>query len=228
MHLSSGHIHPGRVLAVADSKQGTIKATVCGLFSDADSPDKLPPIYPWQPACANSFSSVRPGDDIWVIFFSDNPMELFWLRNDNIPESLSSVLSEEYKHCDVLMSRDLPGGLVQLYFTDGTGWVLRNGTSAIMLKPDGSVLIDGGMANRKIELNQRNISIGSEGRSAHPVAYGDKTEEALNAVVRVLKACAEAGKSNPYTIVIAQAIESVLPALENAIPEVSSLDVTVD
>ena len=216
------------MLAVDDKSAGTIKVACCGLFSDADEPGKLPPVHPLQPAGASSFTSVSVGDDVWVVYFDDNAMELFWMRNDNIPEDLKSILSTEYKHCDVLVHRDLVSGPVQLYFTDGEGWLLRNGQQAVRLRPDGSVLIDGGKAHRKIEINDNNISIGSEGSSAHPVAYGDKVESALNAVVRALKAAAEAGSQNPYTAFMAKALDSMTKPIEDAIEEVSSLDVTVD
>lgn len=44
MELSQGHIRPGRVLNVEDEK-GIVKASCCGLFSDQDDPENLPPIY---------------------------------------------------------------------------------------------------------------------------------------------------------------------------------------
>lgn len=227
MILSKGHIRPGRVLEVVD-ENGIVKATVCGLFSDQDEPENLPPIYQFPLGGANNFSSPKKDDEIWVLFFDDNPLELFYIRKDNFPEHLQEILGSDYKECEVLASRELSSGMVQIYFTDGDGWIIRNVDSVINMRNDGSIILDTGSAHRKIDICDDSISLGSEGGSAHPAAYGDKVVKSLNILNNILNAVSSAGKSFPYTIGMSTAIDALRPMFEQSIEEIESTHVTLD
>jgi hypothetical protein len=227
MILSKGHIRPGRVLEVVDEK-GVVKATVCGLFSDQDEPENLPPIYQFPLGGANNFSSPKKDDEIWVMFFDDNPLELFYVRKDNFPENLQEILGSDYKECEVLASRELPSGFVQIYFTDGEGWIIRNVDSVINMRKDGSILLDTGSAHRKIDICDNSISLGSEGGSAHPAAYGDKVVKSLKMLNVILNTVAMAGKLTPFTIGMSTAIDALRPMFEQSIEEIESQHVTLD
>ena len=227
MILSQGHIRPGRVLEVVDEK-GVIKAMVCGLFSDQDEPENLPPIYQFPLGGANNFSSPKKDDEIWVLFFDDNPLELFYIRKDNFPENLQEILGSDYKECEVLASRELSSGMVQIYFTDGEGWIIRNVDSVINMRKDGSIILDTGSAHRKIDICDNSISLGSEGGSAHPAAYGDKVVKSLNILNNILNAVSAAGKMFPYTIGMSTAIDALRPMFEQSIEEIESSHVTLD
>lgn len=227
MELSQGHIRPGRVLKVEDEK-GIIKASCCGLFSDQDDPENLPPVYPFPLGGANNFSLPKVDDEIWLMFFDDNPMELFYIRKDNFPENLKDILSKKYKEVEVLASREMPMGMVQLYFTDGDGWIIRNVDSVIQMRKDGSILLDSGSAHRKIDICNNSISLGSEGGSAHPAAYADKIENSLKILNNMLNAMSKAAKLTPFTVGIGVAIDALRPMYEQSIDEIDSPHVTLD
>ena len=227
MILAQAQIRPGRVLKVEDEK-GTIKAMCCGLFSEEDDPEKLPPVYPFPLGGANNFSSPKEDDEIWLMFFADNPMELFYIRKDNFPEHLQDILSQDYEDCEVLASRELSSGMVQIYFTDGDGWIIRNVDSVINMRKDGSILLDTGEDHRKIDICNNSISLGSEGGSEHTAAYGDKVVKSLNILNNILNAVSSASKSNPYTAGISMAIEALRPTFEQSIDEIESMHVTLD
>lgn len=227
MKLSQGHLRPGRVLQLVD-ENGVIKGSCCGLFTDQDDPENLPPMYQFPLGGANNFSSMHVDDEIWVLFFDDNPMELFYIRKDIIPETLKDILSQKYEEVEVLASREMPAGMVQLYFTDGDGWIMRNVNSVIQMRKDGSIFLDAGSAHRKIDLCDNCISIGSENESAHPAAYGDKVVASLNILNSILGAISQAAKVSPYTVGISTAIEALKPQYEKSIPEIESLHVTLD
>lgn len=227
MELSQGHIRPGRVLKVEDEK-GIVKASCCGLFSDQDDPEKLPPIYQFPLGGANNFSLPKKDDELWVMFFDDNPMELFYIRKDNFPENLQEILSKKYKEVEVLASREMPAGMVQLYFTDGDGWIIRNVDSVIQMRKDGSILLDTGSGHRKIDICDNSISLGSIGGSAHPAAYADKVENSFKILNNMLNAMAKAAKSTPYTMGMGIAIDALRPSFEQSIDEIDSPHVTLD
>ena len=227
MELSQGHIRPGRVLKVEDEK-GLIKASCCGLFSDQDDPENLPPVYQFPLGGANNFSLPKVDDEIWLMFFDDNPMELFYIRKDNFPENLQDILSKKYKEVEVLASREMPAGMVQLYFTDGDGWIIRNVDSVIQMRKDGSIFLDTGSAHRRIDICDNSISLGSEGGSEHTAAYGDKVVNSLNLLNNILNTVSSAAKTTPYTAPISLAIEALRPNFEQSIEEIESQHVTLD
>lgn len=227
MRLSNGQIRPGRV--VATSITGEIKAVVPGLFSDQDEPSLLPPIYPFFVSNENSFSKVNINDSVWVIFFSDNPYELFYFRRNDNNKSLNSILEKEYKKVEVIASMNNGrGSYAQLFFTDGRGWIIRNGDSVISIESDGSIVLDGGMPNRQISIDSNSISLGSRGGSAEPAVLGDKLVDTLNKLNRVLLAVESAANTSPYTTWIAKAISTTQPDFQESISLVKSLNVTLD
>lgn len=227
MILANAQIRPGRVLKVED-ENGVIKASCCGLFSDQDDPEKLPPIYQFPFGNAHQFSSPKKDDEVWVLFFEDNPLELFYIRKDNLPEHLQDILSSGYEDCEVLASRELSSGMVQIYFTDGDGWIIRNVDAVIQMRKDGSILLDTGSAHRKIDICDNSISLGSEGGSEHPAAYADKVENSLKILNNILNAVSKAAKATPFTSGIALSIDALRPTFEQSIDEIDSPHVTLD
>lgn len=227
MILSQAHIRPGLVREVVD-ENGVIKASCCGLFSDQDDTELLPPIYQFPLGGANNFSSPKVDDEIWVLFFDDNPMELFYIRKDKFPEHLQEILGSDYKECEVLASRELASGVIQIYFTDGEGWIIRNIDSVINIRKDGSIILDTGSAHRKIDICDDSISLGSEGGSAHTAAYGDKVVKSLNILNNILNAISVEGKKFPYTIGMSTVIDTLRPMFEQSIEEIESTHVTLD
>lgn len=227
MKLGVGQLRPGKVLEIVNNF-GVIKASCCGLFSDQDAPENLPPIYPFQLSGVNTFNSIEKNDEVWVLSFEDNPYELLYIRKDNLNENLNSLLSKEYKTCDVLASRDTAQGMIQLYFTDGDGWIIRNIDSVIQIRKDGSILLDAGSAHRKIDISDDSISLGSIGSSAHTGAYGDKIVETFNALNKILKCLVLSAKQSPFTCAIGIAVEALLDEFENAISQIESPHVTLD
>ena len=225
--MSFAHIRPGIVEEIIDNK-GTIKASCCGLFSDVDATDKLPPIYPFPLGGANNFSSVHNDDEIWVMFFDDNPLELFYIRKDNFPEQLKEILDKNYEDVEVIASRDMPNGVVQIYFTEGDGWIIQNADSVIQIRKDGSILLDTGYAHRKIDVNYNSISIGSKGTSAHTAAYGDSVVNSLNILNDLLDALSESAHINPYTQQLGATIDTLRPRFEESLEEIESQHVTLD
>lgn len=227
MILSKAHIRPGRVLSIEDAS-GTIKAYCCGLFSDQDEVDKLPPVYQFPLAGTNSFYSVAVDDEIWVLFFDDNPLELFYIRKDNFPENLKDILENNYETVEVLASREMTSGIVQLYFTDGDGWIIRNLDAVINMRKDGSIVIDTGSSHRAIDICDNSISLGTVGGSEHTAALGDNVVKTLNILSNLLNAVSQNAKSNPYTISIALAIDSLLQSFNDSLDNIESKHVTLD
>lgn len=226
MKLDKGTIRPGMVLEVLND--GTIKASAPGLFSFTDDPSLLPPIYPWFIGSnSNAFSKLKKYDNVWIMSFSDNPQQLYWFRKDNIGENADNIPMDA-TYVDVICNKDVGGEWATIYFSDGTGWVIGKGDSIIQIREDGTIQLNTDMPNRCIDINGKNISIGSVGTSAHPAAYGDTVSDVLSELCILLNKVAMTAVGNPYTMAIGTQILTSMPKITNKISDIASQHVTID
>lgn len=244
MDFIHAHMRPGTVLEVIDS-HGTIKAEVPGLFNKLDQ-DCLPPIRAFNISGSNGFSSPSVGDEVWVLFFDNNPEELRWFRKDSFEKNnggrnknSSRVVSnsgstgqstsiQDQKNVEIVSSRESGAGWATIYFSDGTGWVIQNQDAIIQINKDGVVTLSNGQAHGVIEINDDGISLGSSGESAHPAPHGDKVANLFDKVVGTLLKISEAAKGSPYTSMIATAIDLDVPKYQNDSQYINSEIVTLD
>lgn len=225
MKLNKATIRPGIVLEVLEN--GCIKASAPGLFSFVDDPNNLPPIMPWFIGnTSNAFSKPLQYDEVWIMNFSDNPRQLYWFRKDRIENGENIPMNEE--NVEVLCNREVGGDWATIYFSDGSGWVIAKGESFIKIRPNGSIVFNADSPNRCIDINGKNISIGSEGESAHPAAYGDEIENVLMSLCNLLNGVATKAMANPYTVAIGTELFAKLPKIVKQIPNISSQHVTID
>lgn len=225
MKLSKATIRPGIVMEILEN--GAIKASAPGLFAFVDDPNKMPPIIPWFIGDnSNAFSQPKVNDEVWVMNFIDNPRQLYWFRKDKISDNTNIPINEE--NVEVLCNREVNGEWCTIYFSDGSGWVIGKGESIIKIRPDGTIMMTNGDPNRCIDINGKNISIGSEGQSAHSAAYGDALEDLLTSLCSLLNEVGMAAMTNPYTMSIGTSLLRKLPKIVNQISNVSSQHVTID
>lgn len=225
MRLSEGTIRPGTVLEVLEN--GCIKASAPGLFNFADDPNLMPPIMPWFIGSnSNTYSQPKQYDDVWIMNFDDNPRQLYWFRKDKVTDNTNLPITEE--NIEILCNRDVAGEWCTIYFSDGSGWIISKGESIIQIRPDGSIQLNTGMDKRCIDITPACISLGSEGKSSHPAAYGDVVAEIFMSILATLKQVQMVATPNPYTAAIGTALTAALPVIESKIPALVSSHVTLE
>lgn len=230
MRLQNAEIRPGFVLKVVDD-YGTVKASVTGVFSEEADPETLPPIYPFMSLSRGTFSHPKENDPIWVFMTRDNPQELLYVRQANLPDQLSDTLDNSYEDVEVLMRTESGTGYAQVLYDTDEGLIVQNDDSSMVINKDGDVTISKNGSHRTIEINSDGISIGSSGKSSEPALLGDKTEDALNKlwdcvntiVMSLQSAC-------PYAAPAMGLVQSqgVLPKAKTAIMKIKSKNVTLD
>jgi hypothetical protein len=245
MDFMHAHMRPGTVLDIIDN-HGTIRASVPGLFSSQDE-DCLPPIRVFNISGSNSFSSPNIGDEVWVLFFDNNPEELRWFRKDPFEKNNGSRNKngsraidkadastgqtsniQDQKDVEVICSRTSGAGWATIYFSDGTGWVIQNQSAVIQISPKGTITLSTGQAHSTIEINDDGISLGSKGESKHPAAHGDKVADLFDNIINTLLKISEAAKGSPYTTSIAAAIDAHVPTYQDDSQYINSDIVTLD
>lgn len=220
-------IRPGVILE--DLGSGRIKAEVPGLFSEDDQ-DKLPTIYPaysFFGSHTNQYSQPIVGDECVVMFVRNNPHELFWFRKDEYVENLNDIDIES--NAEVIMCRrNDTASWASIFYTDGTGVIIRNGQPVIALNPDGEIVLDNGCDKRKITISGQSIALGSSGVASHPAALGDVVQEALEVVGSALQAIQQAASANVYTQAISAAMAGMPEQLNSLSSKCTSADVSLE
>lgn len=208
-------MRPGRVIETCNDDL-TIKASVPGLFSEEDEPDMLPPIYPLNLGPSNSFSSVEGGDEVWVMFFDDNPLELFWMRKDDKSEVKDDALD---KIVDIICIRETDESIAKLYFNGPDGWMMMWKDSKIQICENGDIILTNGEEDRMISITGDCVSVGG---SAEPAVLGDRLTTCLDKLTNVLLAIESSAGTSPYTMAISQAIKTPRIEFTNAIENITS------
>lgn len=228
MKLSNGYIRPGIVKSV--DIDGNVRAISPGLFSiESESDvDKLPPIMPGFIGGGPGIVSVpEVGEEIWILSFTDNPLQLFWFKKNQSPTSILDI-ENIGRNSEVLCNKKTEKGNALLYYSDSSGWVFGGKDAKVTLTPDGSILLDSSINEKSIHINDKTISIGSAEESAHPAAYGDTIEEILTSLCELLMSVATSAVTNPYTASLGMEILYKLPSISEKIADISSDTVTID
>lgn len=229
MKLNKCTLRPGNVLQVLDGYR--IKAQAPGLFTAEDDLEKLPPIMPW-PSGVNTgaWSEPEPGQEVWILNMTDNPAGLFWFRKDRT--SNSSAVPQAYEgvqNVEVLCDREIgPGQWATIYFSDGSGWIVRNGFAYIQIDPDGKITLDSGTPGNKIEVGPGGISLGGSNPFSEPAVLGDKLQDVLEDINSALVAIKNACMSSPYTMAISSALAPCLLFLKTKIANITSGTVSLN
>lgn len=226
MKLLEAIIRPGQVLEVLEN--GKIKASAPGLFGFNDDPNKMPPIEHWAIGSnCNTFTQPKPYDNVWIMNFKDNPRQLYWFRKDRVTDSENLLETFKEENVEVLCNRNIGGDWATIYFSDGSGWIIGKGDSIIQIRPNGTILLDIDMPNRAIDICTEGVCLGAAYNNGefHPVAYGDKTQDALSSILAALKVIQQVAMVNPYTMAIGTALLPVLQPISGKISDISSNDV---
>lgn len=228
MNLANGIMRPGIVREVLYG--GYIKASAPGLFSIEDDPEDLPPIMPLVGgANSGANSQITTGDEVWILNFSDNLQQLYWIKKYSFDNTMPNIVNHGLgRNIEVIANRKAGGDWCSIYFDDGTGWIISKGDSRIQICVDGSIALSMPAENRCLHINESNISIGSAGESAHQAAYGDVIEEVLTSLCLLLNGVATKALTNPHTAAIGTELFKTLPQIVNKISEISSENVTID
>lgn len=234
MKLINGILRPGEILEVLEN--GKIKASAPGLFSEEDL-ENLPPIMPfWElmGSHANTFSTPTKGDECWILNLTDNPLQLYWFRKDPHIEHNKDIFEEGgTENVEIICNRESGVGYAALYFSDGSGWVLRNDDSCLQIFPDGHIELGMSWPHRAIKIDSKAIHLGvkfgdEDAQGTHPACFGDVTAEILMKICGALNAAGQAGMTSPYTMTMAQKLVNVTKEIQDMIPCVTSTHVKLD
>lgn len=228
MRLLNGVLRPGEVLEVLED--GKIKVSAPGLFMEEDK-DNNPPVMPfWEiiGSHANTFSTPVVGDEVWLLNLMDNPLQLYWFRKDKYAEANKDIFAEAgTENVEILCNRESGVGYATLYFSDGTGWILRNDDSRLQIFPDGHIEMGINVPKRTITIDSSAIHLGS-GENEHSACYGEETAEILKKICSCLYATGAVAKSSPYTMALGTLLMNNISEIIPLIPGIKSTEIKIN
>lgn len=226
MKLLDGILRPGIILDIMTD--GKIKAASPGLFTMEDK-DKNPPIMPfWEliGSHTNTFSQPNIGDEVWILNIVNNPLQLYWFRKDDHIENNKEIFEEVgSQNVEILYNKESGLGYASIFFSDGTGWVLKNDDSRFQIFPDGHIEMGINWPHRKITIDTDSINIGGNG--THSACFGDETANILLKICGLLQALGQASMTNPYIMPLSP-IFNMAASIQNDIPGIKSSHVKLD
>lgn len=226
MRLIHATIRPGKVAELVEDGGGIIKATAPGLFTDADGLDVLPPVYPWPFGHhANAYSCPKVDDEVWIISFADNPLQLHWIRKDDIKENNKDLpLADEEQNLEIVVNREFEDSKwAILYFDNDDGWMMRKGEDGLInIRKDGSIFLKTNFDKRIIDICEDSIALGTEGKAQDNAMLYSKWKEWVEKDLRdtLLKSLANSLQASPYTAAAGAALEELL----SSFPTASAID----
>lgn len=227
MKLINAQITPGVIKEVVDD-YGTIKASVCGVFTDNDAPDMLPPIYPFFTTIHGTFSRPAVGEKIWVISTTDNPTQLLYFKQPELTEEIKNVIKETgTDQCEIISNYDGKHGWAQIFFSDGTGWMIRDDRVYINLTDD-KIVLSTKSKHRTISITDEGISLGTEGTSKEKAVLGDSLTTLLDNLKLNVDRLSKAAESAPYTANLVLPLNLMSVDLNADIKKILSENVTLD
>jgi hypothetical protein len=125
---------------------------------------------------------------------------------------------------EILCNRESGVGYASLFFSDGTGWMLRNDDSRLQIFPDGHIELGMNWPHRTITIDPNSIRLGD---GAHPAAYGDEVANILMKICGLLQNAAKAAKTTPYTMALAPIFDCA-KTIQEDIPGVKSAHIQID
>jgi hypothetical protein len=224
MELKNAIIRPSKVRKVLNNN--VLKVSAPGLFSETDNPDLLPPVYPFVELSKNTYSTIDEGEEVWVINCVDNPSELFWIRKPDYEIGMEDKVNGT--QVEILTRRESGMSWAELFFSDGTGWVMNNDGSKIVIDSKGNITLQKEGKHRTIEINDEGISLGSAGVSSEPAVLGDQLATYINTLHAMLEALSSAAKTTQYTYPMHLVIELFSKALDAQADRILSSNVTLD
>ena len=182
----------GTVVDVEDTlKAGRIKVKVFGVF-DEISDEHIPWAESIQDIVEHDLPAV--GETVLVKFPTEVPYLLNWYRKRSMYEGRVTD-ANDYASSSIILEKNLErydlDGYVRISYTESEGLVheltKEDKTSTVIIRPDGTILLQNEKSKQSIHIAEDNISIGREGSSQQPAVVGNDNHEALKKLNEEIK-----------------------------------------
>lgn len=187
MDLLNYELLPGVIASVKDEDcLGRIKVSVPGAETPANCQlEAMAWCYPISmTGTYQGFTKMVEGAKVWVLRNKTDKLEMwYWPMFDLNPNTAEIVAP--YDNPDVLISRDLGGANVYIYYSDSKGIWLSIGGAKINITPKGSIEMESS-GGATVRVEGENVYINAEN-----MEYNAVREQPLTDCLRKISQCLE-------------------------------------
>lgn len=187
MDLLDYELLPGVVASVKDEELlGRIKVSLPGAETPANCQlEAMPWCYPlYMTGTYQGFTKMVDGAKVWVLRNKTDKLEMWYWPMFDLNPNTQSIIAE-YDNPDVLISRDLGGQNVYIYYTDGQGIWLSIGGAKINITPKGSIELESS-GGATVKLEGENVYINTDS-----MEYNGVREQPLTNCLNKISQCLE-------------------------------------
>lgn len=201
MDLVDFELIPSVVDTVDDPEHlGRVKCTIPGVTNNKTIRQKLMPwVMPLHMNKYQSFTKMLPGTKVWVLSDKKDNKNLWYFPYFEEINCVKDYLDEVYdnQNVEVLMARNLGGGLVLCTYDDTNGIRFIFKETLFQMHPNGDILINNGTVRETIEDNV--VKLGDKSGNGEPAVLGDKLFNILSNLSQVFSAAGAACSTPPLT-----------------------------
>lgn len=215
MNLMHAYLRPGKVREVLDN-YGNIKCSAVGIFKEDEVLEKLPPVSPspFMRTSATGFSKPQVGDDIWVMFFKDNPRLIFYSFQGDAKTMNSGDLDVGYDDVEIMSKR----GDSLLMCDSEDGWTMKNGDGFMNVSKDNINIAN---SKRGITMTENGIRLTSD-KEDQPMVLGNELKVLLQDLCSMMNNLGQTAMSNPHTAPLGAIIKSNMLKVESRLKKILS------
>lgn len=209
---------PGVVVSVEDKQHlGRIKVALPSGESTSNTQlEAMPWCYPLtMTGTYQGFTKLVDNCKVWVFRNKLDKLEMWYIPMMDLNPNTEEIVSS-YDNVDVLISRDLGGQNVYIYYTDSKGIMLSIGSTKININDKGEIDLTTGEGS--IKITGENVLINTDETSNHAVRC-EPLMDCLNKIKDCLTAIQEASTSNPYTNPIFGKLSEPLASLNSMLSD---------
>ncbi len=198
MNLSDYELFPGVVQSVKDDEcLGRIKVSLSSGESASNTQiEAMPWAYPISmTGTYQGFSKLLEGSKVWVLRNKIDNLELWYWPMADYNKNTQDII-DSYDNVDILISRDMGGKNVYIYYKDSEGIVVSIGQSKVTINDKGEVVLGTGQSN--IKLAGENVLLNTEDTTNHAVRCEPLTE-CLNKILECLNGIQMAASQSGFT-----------------------------
>ena len=209
---------PGVVVSVEDKQHlGRIKVALPSGESTSNTQlEAMPWCYPLtMTGTYQGFTKLVENCKVWVFRNKLDNLEMWYIPMMDLNPNTEEIVSS-YDNVDVLISRDLGGQNVYIYYTDSKGIVLSIGSSKLNINDSGDIDLTTGEGS--IKITGENVLINTDDTSNHPVRC-EPLMDCLNKIKDCLTSIQDAAASNAFTHPIFSKLSEPLASLSSMLSD---------
>ena len=198
---------PGVVISVKDDEHlGRIKVAVPGgpTLSNTQM-EALPWCYPLtMTGTYQGFTKLVDNCKVWVLRNKHDNLEMWYFLMADYNPNTEEIMSP-YDNTEILISRDVGGNNIYMYYTHGQGIMISVGETKINITPKNQIVLSTGNGN--VTIDGENVFLNTTSTSTHNTVRFDDLQEVLKSIGTALQAIYNGCRPDAHTHALMQNIK---------------------